>query len=124
MYNKMKYKVLFVVLFVHMHSFGDNMESTYLSNSMVLPSPTEIISVEAKYTASANVKLEVELKNIFVKSRVVKKNESLLIMWNYSPWCDIKLNTSIGEFNIRMFLGGLGFVKNNENKVVAVMFEL
>ena len=120
----MRYNKLLFVLFALVINIGNSMSLSYLSSFMILPSTDEIISVKKIHCWQKSDELTEEtIKNLFKKTRIIEKNNKLLNDWNYAPWCDAELNTSIGKFHIELFLGGLGFVANNKKDVVAVLFE-
>jgi hypothetical protein len=121
---EIKHNLIFIILFIQMFSFGDSMRHSDLSSSIVFPSIEEIVSFKVNYFGSGNRKLsETELTSLFVNARIVMNDDELLTNWNYSPWCDIEIETKSGDINVQLFLGGLGFVSNSKGKV-AVLFEL
>lgn len=123
--NSKKIILTLAFWFVTANSFGvptkTVADNRVYSTSMNLPAEKDIIAVHILHCYGAEIS-EPEAKLLFDGAAVVKSPE-VWIGWHYAPWCNIDFYTKKGDFQVQLYLGGLGHVTKGKEESV-VMFKI
>ena len=56
-------------------------------------------------------------------AKPVSADSELIFAWHYAPWCKVSFSTAAGKHELKLYLGGMGFLKLPDGRVGALRFE-
>ncbi|WP_061218706.1 hypothetical protein [Leptospira weilii] len=91
-----------------------------------LPRSSEIITFRMRSlsTSAGSVLNQTKFLTLLDKAERIRPDDKMLMRWHYSSWYDIEFTTSSGNYQLRLYLGGLGHMTLPNGKMGAVLLNL
>lgn len=91
-----------------------------------LPRSNEIITFRMRSlsTNAGSVLNQTKFLTLLDKAERIRPDDKMLMRWHYSRWYDIEFTTSSGNYQLRLYLGGLGHMTLPNGKMGAVLLNL
>nr|WP_232423650.1 hypothetical protein [Leptospira weilii] len=91
-----------------------------------LPRSNEIITFRMRSlsTNAGSVLNQTKFLTLLDKAERIRPDDKMLMRWHYSSWYDIEFATSSGNYQLRLYLGGLGHMTLPNGKRGAVLLNL
>ncbi|MDL5245764.1 hypothetical protein QRD38_08140 [Leptospira weilii] len=91
-----------------------------------LPRSNEIITFRMRSlsTNAGSVLNQTKFLTLLDKAERIRPDDKMLMRWHYSSWYDIEFTTSSGNYQLRLYLGGLGHMTLPNGKMGAVLLNL
>ncbi|PJZ56924.1 hypothetical protein [Leptospira barantonii] len=90
-----------------------------------LPTARDVLALRINYVFNNNKLLDKrKFLTLFDKAEPIQPKDEILKNWHYSPWCTIEFLTSSGSYELKLYLGGLGFLTLPNGKTGAMLLDL
>ncbi len=75
-------------------------------------------------SSAGSVLNQTKFLTLLDKAERIRPDDKMLMRWHYSRWYDIEFTTSSGCYQLRLYLGGLGYMTLPNGKRGAVLLNL
>ncbi|ASV06329.1 hypothetical protein ACO2J1_06715 [Leptospira interrogans] len=126
---KIKYQlkiIIITILFMSNYLYSQKSFEIYSNLIFIekLPMPYEIVTLKINNIYSKKNLSKLEFLILLSKAKRIQPKDEKLRSWHYSSWCNIQFLTIFGSYELKLYLGGLGFLTLPDGKTGALLFDL